>query len=194
MFPFIESLQTKCQYQKSPMTAWWLLLQAFIFHLMRWIYWKNILRWPKKIITNTTKQYCKLVFWREQNCTVFIIVMNCLLLKKKDNKNVFFPLFFFLVPFAPLSYNEKCAHSYDVMSVWKIMSSASLLLIEANNLSLEKLYTKWLSSLPAFKTAWPKRAGAWGTKPSRRSQSGYWGPQYWSWWTLCQLGRWTPGQ
>ena len=61
---------------------------------------------------------------------------------KKAQQKCIFPPLFFLVPFAQLSYNEECAHSYDIMSVWKIMSSASLLLIEANNLSLEKLYAK----------------------------------------------------
>ena len=69
--------------------------------------------------------------------------------------------FFLSVSFAPLSNNEGCAYSYDIMSVWKIMSSSSLFLIEANNLSLEEMYSNWLPSLPAFETVWNQ--DHWGT-------------------------------
>ena len=52
-----------------------------------------------------------------------------------------YTIFFLSVFFAPLPYNEGCAHSFEIMSVWKIMSSASLLLVMANSLSLEELQT-----------------------------------------------------
>ena len=64
--------------------------------------------------------------------------------------------------FAPLSYNEGCAHSFDIMSVWKIMSSASLSLIKANNLPLEVLHWNWVPSMPAREKAiWNQ--DHWGT-------------------------------
>ena len=63
-----------------------------------------------------------------------------------------YTIFFLSVFFAPLPYNEGCAHSFEIMSVWKIMSCASLLLVEANNSSLAALHSNRLPSLPAFET------------------------------------------
>ena len=57
-----------------------------------------------------------------------------------------------LVLLAPLPNNEECAHSYDIMYVWKIMSRASLRLIKTNNLSLARLQAERLPCLFFCKT------------------------------------------
>ncbi len=81
------------------------------------------------------------------------------------------------MPFAPLSYNEKCAQSHDVMSVWQVLSRATLFLITANNMPLEKLLEVRLPRLPASEAARPK------TRPRTRRAS------HWAQWAPATAAR-----
>ena len=95
-----------------------------------------------------------------------MVIRNEGSLINKQNKNVKWLSFSISVSFATLPYNKGCTNSYDIMSVWKIMSSASLFFIKANNSSLARMRSKWLPSLPASQT---------------RDSCSRWSP-YWSYW------------